>query len=68
MTRAEQVAQLRPLLARSIHAVFAPLPLIDCARIANRTLDELEDGKPELARSAEAFFDHVIALQESKHQ
>lgn len=53
-TVAEQVAALRPLLTQTLHAMAPAMPLVDCAVLANRVLDE----------ATECGLDQVRALRD----
>lgn len=62
-----QIADLRPLLARALHAVLPEVPLIDCARVANSVLDNAEHGDLDLVRAARTFLDGVLASAKAAH-
>lgn len=65
--RDQQIADLRPMLARALHAVLPELPLVDCARIASKVLDDAEHGDLDLVRAARTFLEGVLASARVAH-
>jgi hypothetical protein len=63
----QQIADLRPLLARALHSALPELSLVDCAAMANKVLDDAEQGELDLVRAARTFLDGVLASAAQVH-
>jgi hypothetical protein len=63
----QQIADLRPLLARALHGIWPDVPLIDCAQVANTVLDDAVEGDLDLVRAARTFLDGVLASAPPVH-
>lgn len=65
--RDEEIARLRPLMARMFHGLWPGVALVDCARAANSVMDRIAEGDRELMVGARDFCAVILKSSDEQH-